>query len=117
MFSKIKYNVPIALSHVAIASRMTINDSLVVGSITPSDCNDTINTNSMNIRLSQMAIPGVSPNSSFNNTNGRSGIVFPAISRNNFMPIRLWTGVGIYPCCKFVFEESIIKELVLEYFQ
>lgn len=92
----------LALSHVAIASRVNINDSLVVGSITADDCNDTINTNSLNIRLSQMAIPGVSPNSSFNNTNGRSGIVFLSVSRNNFMPIRLWTGIGIYPCCKLI---------------
>ncbi|CAF3595884.1 unnamed protein product [Rotaria sordida] len=89
---------PSALSHVSIASRVNINDSIVIGSITSQDCNDKIDSNSINIRLSQMAIPGVSDNSSFNITAGRVGIVFPTVSRNNFMPIRSWTGIGIYPC-------------------
>ncbi|CAF4012065.1 unnamed protein product [Rotaria sp. Silwood2] len=64
----------------------------------PEDCEDKINPNSINIRLSQIAIPGVSANSSSGNAGGRSGIVFPIISRNNYMPIRSWTGTGIYPC-------------------
>jgi hypothetical protein len=54
----------------------------------------------MNIQMSQMAIPGVSDNSSVNGTVGRSGIVFPTVSRNNYMPVRPWTGIGIYPCRK-----------------
>ena len=44
-----------------------------------------------------MAVPGVSDNSSYNITSGRSGIVFPTMSRNNYMPVRPWTGIGIYP--------------------
>ncbi|CAF1327808.1 unnamed protein product [Rotaria sordida] len=70
----------------------------IVGSITREDCEDRINPNSINIRLSQIAIPGVSANSSSGNAGGRSGIVFPTISRNNYMPIRSWTGIGTYPC-------------------
>ncbi|CAF4600949.1 unnamed protein product, partial [Rotaria socialis] len=31
-------------------------------------------------------------------TGGRVGIVFPTVSRNNYMPIRSWTGIGVYPC-------------------
>lgn len=79
---------------------MTISNSIVIGSITPQDCNDTIDRNSPNIRLGQMAVPGVSDNSSFNGSSGRSGIVFPTVSRNNYMPVRSWTGIGVYPCRK-----------------
>lgn len=88
-----------ALTHVPIRSRVQIYDSLVVGSITDQDCDDQVNRASMNIRYSQMAIPGVADDPASNRTGGRSGIVFPTISRNNFMPIRSWTGVGVYPCC------------------
>ncbi|CAF4773440.1 unnamed protein product [Rotaria sp. Silwood1] len=88
----------LAVTHVPVASRVNIRSSLVVGSITREDCGDRINPNSINIRLSQIAIPGVSANSSSGNAGGRSGIVFPTISRNNYMPIRSWTGIGIYPC-------------------
>ena len=72
----------------------------MVGSFTPQDCNDTINRDSLNIRLSEMAIPGVSDNSSYNITAGRTGIVLPTMSRNNYMPIRPWTGIGVYPLRK-----------------
>ncbi|CAF4657274.1 unnamed protein product [Rotaria sp. Silwood1] len=84
-------------THIPLASRVNINNSIVIGSMTPQDCEDRIDPNSANIRLSQMALPRVSENSSSTGTGGRSGIVFPTMSRNNFMPIRLWTGVGVYP--------------------
>lgn len=79
---------------------MNISNSLVVGAITPQDCDDKLNSNTMNIRLAQMSIPGVSDSTAFNGTIGRAGIVFPTMSRNNYMPIRSWTGIGIYPCRK-----------------
>ncbi|CAF5193711.1 unnamed protein product, partial [Rotaria magnacalcarata] len=89
---------PSALTHVPVASRINVRASLVIGSMTSEDCTDRIDTSSINIRLSQMAIPAVSANSSSGNAGSRSGIVFPAISRSNNMPIRSWTGTGTYPC-------------------
>ncbi|CAF3398838.1 unnamed protein product, partial [Rotaria sp. Silwood2] len=50
------------------------------------------------MQLLEKAIPGVSANSSSISPGGRSGIVFPTISRMNNMPVRPWTGVGAYPC-------------------
>lgn len=47
-----------------------------------------------------MAIPGLLDSSSLNKSGGRAGIVFPTVSRNNYMPIRPWTGIGVYPCRK-----------------
>jgi hypothetical protein len=84
-----------------VASRVAISNTVVVGSITPADCNDTIDESSINIRLSLMASPKVSDGSAFNGTSGRSGFVFPTMSRNNYIPIRSWTGIGIYPSREF----------------
>ncbi|CAF3294066.1 unnamed protein product [Rotaria sp. Silwood2] len=87
----------LATTHIPLASYVNISNSIVIGSMTPQDCEDRIDPNSPNIRLSPMALPRVSENSSSIGTGGRSGIVFPTMSRNNFMPIRSWTGVGVYP--------------------
>ena len=94
---EIDSSVCLALTHIPVASRVTISNTVVIGSVSPGDCNDTIDQNSLNIRLSLMASPKVSDSSSFNGTSGRSGIVFPQMSRNNYIPIRSWTGIGIYP--------------------
>jgi len=93
----------LALTHVPIGSRVTISNSLIVGSITAQDCADQLNTNTLNIRLAQMSIPGVSDSAAFNGSIGRAGLVFPTMSRNNYMPIRSWTGIGIYPSRKSIF--------------
>ncbi len=73
---------------------------MIVGSITPNDCADKIDTNSVNIIYSQSAIPTVSPRMINNITSGRSGIIFPTVSSRNNMPSFSWTGINDYPCRK-----------------
>lgn len=72
----------------------------MIGSITPNDCNDILNTTSINIINSQKAIPTVSSTSSSGNPGDRSGIVFPFFTGDNMMPHHPWTNIGAYPCIK-----------------
>ncbi|CAF4249716.1 unnamed protein product, partial [Rotaria sp. Silwood2] len=89
---------PTALSHVVGNNSVTILNSMVIGSITPDDCNDTPNTTTVSLINSVKAIPTVSATSSTGNPGGRSGIVFPFFSRDNLMPRHPWTGIAAYPC-------------------
>lgn len=91
----------LATSHIAGNNSVIIRNSIIIGSITPNDCNDTLNATSINIINSQQAIPTVSSTSSSGNSGGRSGIVFPSFSGDNMMPRHPWTGIGAYPCSKF----------------
>jgi hypothetical protein len=93
-------NLSSAVDHIIVRSRITIQNSMVVGSITPNDCGDSIDLSSVNIILSQIAMPTVSANSPTDPPNVRLGIVFPTISGFNNMPIRPWTGISDYPCRK-----------------
>ncbi|CAF4366562.1 unnamed protein product [Rotaria socialis] len=88
---------PSPLTHISLGSRINIVNSIVIGSITPNDCNDTIDSSTNNFRFSQMAIPTVSTRLTNGKSGGRSGIVFPTISTYNGMPIRSWNGIGNYP--------------------
>ncbi|CAF1252929.1 unnamed protein product [Rotaria magnacalcarata] len=72
-----------------------------------------MDTSTQNILLSQMAIPRVLDSSPLNRTGGRVGIVFPTVSRNNYMPIRSWTGIGVYPCRKHKIIVAIEDVLVV----
>ena len=76
-----------------------IQNSLVIGSITPNDCNDVVGLNTINTLYAETAIPSVSATSDTNIAGGRSGIVFPFISGgNNMMPVHPWTNIDAYPC-------------------
>ncbi|CAF3664415.1 unnamed protein product [Rotaria sordida] len=89
---------PTAQSHVAGNNSVIILNSMIIGSITPDDCNDTPNATTVNFINSDKAISTVSATSSNGNPGGRSGIVFPFFSRDNLMPRHPWTGIAAYPC-------------------
>ena len=91
----------IALSHVAVRSRVTIQNTVVAGAITPNDCENKVDTSSRNVRLADKAVPTVALNSTTKKSTGRVGIVFPTISRFNNVPLRPWTDITYYPCRKF----------------
>lgn len=88
----------LAVTHLAVRSRVTIQNSVIAGSMTPGDCADIIDPSSANIRFSSMAKPTVSLNTTTNTPRGRVGIVFPTFSQRNGMPNRPWTGITSYPC-------------------
>ena len=96
--SKISIGVFAALTHIAVNSRVTVTNSIIVGSLTPDDCHDKINPNSMNVQYSDKAIPTVSWNSTEGRSNGRVGVVFLTVSRFNSLPIKPFTGIVDYPC-------------------
>lgn len=91
-----------ALTHIAVNSRVTVTNSIIVGSITPDDCHDRINPNSMNVQYSDKAVPTVSWNSTTGRADGRVGIVFLTASRFNSLPIKPFTGIVDYPCRKCI---------------
>ena len=99
---KISSCVHLAVTHVSVKSRVIIQNSIIVGSITPDDCHDRIDSNSNNIQYSDKAIPTVSWNSSTRQSDGRVGIVFLTTSRFNNIPIRPWTGILNYPCREYI---------------
>jgi hypothetical protein len=92
--------ISIAVTHLAVRSRITIQNSVIAGSVTPGDCADIVDPTPANIRFSTMARPTVSLNPTANIPRGRVGIVFPTFSQRNGMPNRPWTGVNGYPCRK-----------------
>ncbi len=69
---------------------------MVIGSITPNDCNDIPDTSTISITNCPKAFPTVSAG----NLGDRSGIVFPYFSGDNMMPRHPWTGIDAYPCSK-----------------
>ncbi|CAF0965964.1 unnamed protein product [Rotaria sordida] len=104
---------PSPLTRIIIQSRVNIQNSMVIGSITPNDCSDVINSNSNNIQFAQMAIPTVSGILANNGDGDRSGIVFPTISTYNGMPIRSWNRIGNYPCLD---GSMLIRNTILAFF-
>ena len=86
-----------------------ILNSIVIGSMTPNDCKDTVNTSTVNTLTSLTAIPTVSAISSTNDPGDRSSIVFPTFSPQNSMPRHLWTGITAYPCSKLMKKEAKSK--------
>lgn len=100
VISSVLHRTSLAVSHLAVRSRVTIQNSVIAGSVTPGDCADIIDPSSANIRFSPMARPTVSLNSRTNIPRGRVGIVFPTFSQRNGMPNRPWTGINSYPCRK-----------------
>ncbi|CAF3091006.1 unnamed protein product [Rotaria socialis] len=88
---------PPALSHVVGNNTITIQNSVVIGAITPNDCGDTVDQTPINILYSQKAVPTVSANSSGGSAGGRCGIVFPYMGLYNMMPSHPWSGMDSYP--------------------
>ncbi len=88
---------------------MIIRNSMVIGSITPNDCNDIINTTTISIINSPTAIPTVSAG----NFGDRSGIVFPFFSGDNLIPHHPWTGIETYPCSKL---DQILNNMINIFF-
>ena len=96
-----------ALTHVPANNSIIVQNSLVIGSITPNDCNDLLDTTSNNLVYAQTAIPSVSATSSDSDAGGRSGIVFPFISGgDNMMPRHPWTNIDAYPCSAYFYEKT-----------
>ncbi|CAF1672894.1 unnamed protein product, partial [Adineta ricciae] len=88
---------PPAERHQILPSRVRIRNSVVIGSITPNDCNDKINFNSANVRYSTIAMPTVSQDPLVTGNGSRAGIVFPLFARDNGMPEQSWTGTVSNP--------------------
>ncbi|CAF1656840.1 unnamed protein product, partial [Adineta ricciae] len=82
---------PAAESHQISRSRVVIQNSVIVGSITPNDCNDKINLSSSNIQYSTIAMPTVSQDPLINGNGSRVGVVYPLFSISNGAPIQSWT--------------------------
>jgi hypothetical protein len=101
-FNCIYISILLAVSHVAGNNSIVIRNTMVIGSITPNDCNDTLNTTTVNWINGQKAFPTVSATSSTGDPGGRSGIVFPFFSLDNMMPRHPWTNIDAYPCSKFL---------------
>ncbi|CAF1377186.1 unnamed protein product, partial [Adineta steineri] len=90
---------PSPLTHMPGNNSIVIQNSLVIGSITPDDCDDVLDTTSNNVIYAATAIPSVSATSTDTDPGGRSGIVFPFISGgDNMMPRHPWTNIDAYPC-------------------
>lgn len=87
----------VAVRHVMVNSRVTIQNTVVIGAVTPNDCENKIDTTSRNVRLADKAVPMVAVNETTKKSLGRTGIVFPTVSRLNNMPLRPWTGITSYP--------------------
>jgi hypothetical protein len=84
---------------VAANNFVEITNSIVIGSITPNDCNDIVDSTTINAIYAGTAIPTVSATSSDGDAGGRSGIVFPYISGgDNMIPRHPWTSIDAYPC-------------------
>ena len=94
-------------------SRVTIQNSVIAGSVTPDDCADIVDPTSANIHYAPMAVPTVSINSTTNAPRGRVGIVFPTFSQRNGMPNRPWTGINNYPCRKYRYRTVINYDRLL----
>lgn len=90
----------IAIAHIVLRSRVNIQNSLVIGAITASDCADTIDLNSTNVIAAWNAMPDVASDSTLGSPGSRSGIVFPIFSGRNNMPCARWTKLITYPCRK-----------------
>ena len=89
----------IALTHTAGNSTVVVQNSIVIGSITPNDCEDIVDATTTNTIYADKATPTVSATSSDGDAGGRSGIVFPFISGgDNMLPRHPWTSIGAYPC-------------------
>ncbi|CAF1678009.1 unnamed protein product, partial [Adineta ricciae] len=105
---------PSALTHVPANNSIIVQNSLVIGSITPNDCNDLLDTTSNNLVYAGTAIPSVSATSSDGYAGGRSGVVFPFISGgDNMMPRHPWTNIDAYPCIDGVMK---INNVTFAYF-
>jgi hypothetical protein len=84
----------------AANNTITIQNSLVIGGITPNDCNDVVDLTTINLIYAPTSIPSVSATSvQGEDAGGRSGIVFPFISGgDNMIPRHPWTNIDAYPC-------------------
>lgn len=74
-----------------------ITNSIVLGAITPNDCDDIVNTSTISIQVATKAIPTVAGEKSDGTEQGRCGIVFPFVAPDNKMPAKPWTGMKQYP--------------------
>ena len=91
----------LAESHRISRSRVIIQNSVIVGSITPNDCNDKINLSSSNIQYSTIAMPTVSQDPLINGNGSRIGVVYPLFSISNGAPRQSWTNTISNPSRKF----------------
>ncbi|CAF3637436.1 unnamed protein product [Rotaria sp. Silwood1] len=88
---------PSALSHETGNNSIIIRNSIVIGAITPNDCNDIPDNTTLSEKYGATAKPLVSATSSSTDPGGRSGISFPYFSGDNMMPRHPWSGIGSYP--------------------
>jgi hypothetical protein len=90
-----------AVTHQAGNNSITIQNSIVIGAITPNDCSDVPDSTTVSAQYNGKAIPLVSQDSSADGPGSRVGISFPTFSLDNMMPRHPWTSIGAYPCGKF----------------
>lgn len=102
----------LATSHVFKNSSVIIRNSMIIGAITPNDCSDTPDPNTVSAVNSQTAIPRVSASSSDGSPGGRTGISFPYFSRDNMIPRHPYTSIGAYPCSKLIHRIISIKHMI-----
>jgi hypothetical protein len=90
-----------------------IQNSLIIGAITPNDCSDIVDPTTINVIYAQTAIPSVSATSFDGEAGGRSGFVFPFISSgDNMMPRHPWTNIDAYPCSESKTEIEFVLYLI-----
>lgn len=98
----------LALTRLIVPGRTIIQNSLIVGSISPNDCNDQVDINSANILNSNLAAPTVTSRTTNTYNSNRTGIIFPTVSTRNNAPGSPWTGLNNYPCRKF----DVLREIL-----
>ncbi|CAF0745209.1 unnamed protein product [Adineta steineri] len=89
---------PLSTTHVFENSSVIIRNSLIIGAITPNDCSDIPDPNTISAINSPTAVPIVAGDSSQGNPGSRVGISFPQFSRDNMIPRHPYTGIDAYPC-------------------
>jgi hypothetical protein len=90
-----------ATTHAVGDNSVIVQNSLVIGAVTPNDCNDVRDATSVSAQYAKTAVPGVAPIDLNGEPSGRSGISFPYFSRDNMIPRHPWSSIGAYPCSKF----------------
>ncbi|CAF2873113.1 unnamed protein product [Rotaria sp. Silwood2] len=85
------------LTHEFSNNSIIIRNSLVIGAITPNDCNDVPDMTTLSEFYSSRAIPLVSATAHSENLAGRAGITFPYFSGNNLIPAHPYTSIAVYP--------------------
>ncbi|CAF3397266.1 unnamed protein product, partial [Rotaria socialis] len=86
-----------AVSHEFSNNSIIIRNSMVLGAITPNDCDDIPDTTTLSEKFGSTAVPRVSGTQSSGSSSGRTGISFPYFTGFNMIPMHPWSSIGNYP--------------------